>query len=195
MRFSSPAIVTPVDANVTQWRGVVPAALEASFVQTNVRNWLSVTADALSTLKDQVSGANGPALYPAGPGLGTAVASSASANVFGAWVEFDASAASDRIIHGVSIDRNAAGGEPEYVGVDVGVGAGGSEVSIGETRLEREAGVVNLRNAEYLPFEVGLKVSTGERVSARTSDNKATPAGHVITLHYVLAGDLEAFDA
>ena len=121
---------------------------------------------------------------PTGPAVGTIVQSSASANTYGSWVEFDASTAAALYVVGATIgniDTTNSG----YVQLDVGTG---STTSVGEWKWDyassTDAGPLQVE----FPFPIPVAAST--RIACRTADVEAVANSHLVTLICILQTDL-----
>ena len=139
----------------------------------------------------KVSSANGPYLIPAGPSAGTSVTSGTTigyAVVYGSWTQMIASAAADLLILAVVVNFDNA---RTYLQINVGVGAGGSEVSIGETltRANSSGGAASVRWGPF-SFEVPLEVASGERIALQCADD-TTALAYSMSLLVINKSDLK----
>jgi len=116
----------------------------------------------------------------AGPGL--TLPTGGAAWVFGAWVEVLASTAAPIAIAGVQV---ASGGSSLWWELDLGVGAGGAEVSVGSLRLFFHAsGNLSTPNGLLLPVPLG-GIGSGVRVAMRMRSSSASGGGvGAVTLLY-----------
>ena len=113
-------------------------------------------------------------MYPAGPTTGTALTTGGFANQYGAWVQMIAATAADIYVVGylLRVENNAPG--TLYMQLDIGVGAGGAEVSIGEGKegyLTYSAVGVNSYGFAMFPFPI--PVAAGARIACRVASNTA----------------------
>lgn len=127
-------------------------------------------------------------VLPAGPSLGTAVTSSASADTYGSYIQFIASASEDLYIVGITVNTNDVG-YVSYAQIAVAIGAAASEVvkaviNIPLTRgMLQEVGTkMYCGEKDIKPF---LKIPSGSRVALKIADNIAGALGHSIVLHYI----------
>lgn len=137
------------------------------------------------------STANGPFLIPAGPAAGTSVTQSASANTYGAWTQMSASAPGAMEIIGALFAPDS--GNMAYAQLDIGVGAGGAEVSIGEAKAQRTFNSGTDGYGHITPFLIPLKVAAGARVACRIASEAAAAVVWRVTLICILDADTESF--
>jgi len=155
------------------------------FLLWNTTNWLEI-GGTRSGMTIQTN--DGQYLIPAGPSAGTTVASAASANGYGSWVQMTASTAEDIYILAVSISPVVA--THTYVQIDIATGAAASESSIGELHVGvATSGGDPLVMTTYLPLAIPLKVVSGTRIACRTADSSASALSHILTLHVVAVAD------
>ena len=155
--------------------------------------------DIVDRRQDPMSGSKKTAstgnyfLIPAGPAAGTAVASSASANTYGAWVEMAASTSAAIFILGYNL-TNPDQTNASYVQLDIGIGAGASEVSVGEVKTQENgsSNIADGSNDDHW-FTYPIPVATGTRIACRTADNEAGANAHLITLICINQSDLANF--
>lgn len=103
-------------------------------------------------------------LIPAGPGLGTTVTSSASADTYGSWTEMRSASGNALYIVGISVSPNGSAG---YTQIDIGTGGAGAETSISETIVRGTA-------AETKPFLYPIAVAANTRIACRVADEDAS---------------------
>jgi hypothetical protein len=135
-----------------------------------------------------VTRSNGPYLIPAGPGLGTSVSSSTSADTYGSWVEMAADVGADILILGAMV--RTATSSVDYVQLDIGTGANPSEISVGEQYFS----IVTNAGGEPVAMAMLDKpifVADGTRLSCRTADENASAVPILVTLLAVAVSDLE----
>lgn len=139
----------------------------------------------------RVASGGGRYLIPAGPSIGTAVASAASANAYGSWVTMSAGEAAAVYLVGVSVAMTTQNAQT-YIQVDIGTGA--TPTSVGEFFLSvlRDAAGVAMVNSAFLPIDPWIKVAGSTAIKARTADNSATAYNNEITLHCILASEVVA---
>ncbi len=130
-------------------------------------------------------------ILPAGPARGTIVTSSASANTYGSWVQFIASASEDIYILGISHYAQNATTAVYYGQISIGIGSAGSEIEkaviVNNYSATYSIGYV-LNNASRLliPF----KVPSGSRVAVRAADSLASALSHYIHLHIIAVSNV-----
>lgn len=120
-------------------------------------------------------------LIPTGPSAGTVVASSATNNTYGSWVEMIASTSAAIYIVGIIVGL-APVTSITYVQLDIGTGAGGSETSIGEAKLNDDAKFYTL------PFPIPVAAST--RIACRTANDGSTTVNWPVALLCINQADL-----
>ncbi len=124
---------------------------------------------------------------PTGPAAGTTVATSGSANTFGAFVEFSADPGADIYIVGVV----AVGSGPGlYTRIDIATGAATSESSVGEAHMEGTT-AAGERLPAYFPFPI--PVANGTRIAVRAADEDAAAQNALITLICINQADVIGF--
>ncbi len=121
-------------------------------------------------------------LIPAGPGGGTVVASAASADTYGTWVEMTASTAAALYIVGLVVDVTGTVTEQQ---IDIGTGA--TPTSISEVRFALSASL-ETNGVAYFPVLIPVPVST--RIACRTADDSASALNHAISLICVNQSDV-----
>jgi|GEM_PF-2878174 len=128
-------------------------------------------------------------LIPTGPAVGTAVASSATNNTYGSWVQMIASTGAAIYIVGVMINP-PSGVALTYVQLDIGIGAAGAEVSVGEHYVGGPpTSAAGWRPVSvYLPFPIPVPAST--RIACRTANDGASSRSHLVTLMCINQADL-----
>ncbi len=136
-------------------------------------------------------------LLPAGPANGKTVASSASANTYGSWVEMIASTAAAIFVLGVLVqpDQNASAVQ-QYVQVDIGTGAAASESSVGEIKADTYE-QASTGSGALASFAVGpamfpypIPVAASTRIACRSADGEAKANSHLVTLICINQSDL-----
>jgi len=125
-------------------------------------------------------------LIPAGPGVGTTVASSASANTYGSWTEMRSAAGNALYIVGVSL---YALNTVQYTQLDIGTGAAASETSVSEVLFNTDA-TNGIDQTVYLPYPIAVAAST--RIACRTADEDASARNSRVTLLVVDQSDVAA---
>lgn len=132
----------------------------------------------------------GPLLLPAGPAIGAAVDTAVAAHTYGAWTQV--SAALDRAIYvtGAHVVRPAIDLLPEYLQMQIGLGAAGQEVAVGTYYglpiITAEA-VTYLFAAFAQPY---VAVEAGQRLAVRLAWDVAGDGSMRVTLAYVRREDL-----
>ncbi len=103
---------------------------------------------------------------PTGPGNGTSVAKSTTANVYGAYVELIASTSAALYIVGVVVNTNVANADTlAYVQWRVGVGAAAAEVTVAEfQQFYYQAGFLG---SQYYPLAIPIPVAASARIAAK----------------------------
>lgn len=127
-------------------------------------------------------------LIPAGPSVGTNVVGPASANTYGNWVELVASAPADLFILGLGFAW--ANQSNNYYQIDIGVGASGSESSVGELRVGSIPGSTSSHPPVILPFPI--PVASGSRIALRIAYSGTLATTVPITLLCINQADLVA---
>jgi len=159
----------------------------ARFISEGSGNWRELPM----TGSKRASG-GGTFLVPTGPAAGSTLTSSASANTYGAWVEMIAAAAADLYILGYILTAFSDPTNMSYVQLDIGIGAGASEVSKGEAYT---SGVTDSTHdvaavQSELPI---ISVLAGERVAARIADAEAGANTALLTLICINKSDYVNF--
>ena len=128
-------------------------------------------------------------LIPAGPANSTTVASSASANTYGSYVEMIASTAAAIYIVGVLIHSVATlTFALNYCQIQIGTGAA-PETSVGEWKHGTEAtGAVATLLPTVFPFPIPVATST--RIACQVADGDATARNWEVTLICINQADL-----
>ena len=140
------------------------------------------------------SSGGGQFFIPAGPTVGTSVASSGTANTYGSWVELEDVTGADLFIIGALVTTPSF--SATYVQLDIGVGASGSESSVGEAvKLAGVAGATQTTDLTYgaSPVTPWIPVAANKRITCRTADNEATANAHPITLICINQSDVVRF--
>jgi len=111
------------------------------------------------------------------------VASSTSADIFGAWTQIDAAASADSWICSWSDIISEDIVTP--VVLEIGTGAGASEV----TKMRWSYTIDNLSadsnlQTRVFTLPIPIKVASGVRIAARASDGQAAAKTHVISVQY-----------
>jgi hypothetical protein len=147
---------------------------------------------AVSTAVTQVPGGGGPFIIPA-TGQSIDITSGASGNnTYGAWVEMIASTAADAVLVGFAGFFSPA--NIANIVLDIAVGSGGSEVSIGE----HPWGGTNAQGGPAYATQAGalkIAIASGSRVAARCRDESSSGQQIRMYLQMVLASDWEAWNA
>jgi hypothetical protein len=115
---------------------------------------------------------------PTAPSSGTTVASAASVDTYGSWVEMSASVAADLVIVGYRIQ---SGFNTAYVQLDIGTGAASSETSRGEA-LPLCTIDTSYSDGNQLLLPIPIGVSAGTRLVCRTADSHGTSLSHKVNL-------------
>ena len=129
-------------------------------------------------------------LIPAGPSIGTAVTSSASADTYGSWTQMRAASGNALYIVGLDV-KPADNSSLDYIQIDIGTGGAGSETSVGEAKTIARLHTNGSQWGTYkieLPYPIPVAAST--RIACRTADDVASALGHVITLHVIDQADV-----
>ena len=133
-------------------------------------------------------------LIPTGPAAGTSLASSASANTYGSWVEMVASTSAALFIVGVVLNTASDATNMAYLQLDLGVGAGASEVSVGEfyatSPVDTTTGDPPVWQGQPL---FPIPVAAGVRIAARMADAEAAANTVLLTLICINQSDLASF--
>jgi len=113
------------------------------------------------------------------------LASSATANTFGAWVAIDAVAAADEWICGATVYPGSLDASSVLFCLQIGVGAGGSEVA----RFQCSARYLHVTNTIALnpivySIPIPIFVASGARVSCRISDNQAVALDYTVSVQF-----------
>jgi hypothetical protein len=104
-----------------------------------------------------------------------AVATDASANTFGAWVELDASTAAISYISHITV--NCGISKSAFFCVEIGTGAGGGEAAkIRVSYSHTYATAVGAMNAVVFALPIPIKVAASTRIAARASNSKGDGA-------------------
>ena len=141
--------------------------------------------------KPFVTSGGGYFMLPTGPATGTATASSASADTYGSWVEFDAVVAAAIFVVGYTIHAIAASSST-YIQVDIGVGAAASEVSAGEGIVAIDPGdTIDAFKGGIVNFVLPIPVALNARLACRTADSEASARAWPVTLHCILQSDVK----
>ena len=133
-------------------------------------------------------------LIPTGPAVGTTLTSSASANTYGAWVEMVASTSAALFIVGYVLNTYSDIANMAYVQVDIGVGAGASEVSVGELYTTGPIDTAGTDQATWQgqpAFPIPVAAST--RIAMRIADAEAGANTVGATLICINQSDLASF--
>ena len=143
----------------------------------------------IATTDDVVSGAmkvinGGYYLIPAGPGLGTTVTSSASADTYGSWTEMRSASGNALYIVGAIVRTNS---NADYTQLDIGTGSAGAETSVSETKLMTPTGT---SVAETVYFTYPIAVAANTRIACRTADEDASARASDVTLIVVDQADV-----
>lgn len=143
----------------------------------------------LATTDDIVGGAmkvinGGYYLIPAGPGLGTTVTSSASADTYGSWTEMRSASGNALYIVGAIVRTNS---NADYTQLDIGTGSAGAETSVSETKLMTPTGT---SVAETVYFTYPIAVAANTRIACRTADEDASARASDVTLIVVDQADV-----
>ena len=194
MQISNPPnIPSPIDANVTQWRGVAPLALNNQNVAVNVREWIGGGVPFISTMQTKQVAPTG---YETLPNLGyVSPVSSGSADTYGAWVQVVASSARPFRIAFLTVShRIVGGGVPGYVQVDVAFGASAAEVSMAVLGAVYD---IDSAASDTPPVILALPVisdviSVGTRIAIRIADGVAANRTYDAQLGVIWDTKLEA---
>jgi hypothetical protein len=163
---------------------------------------LDTVADAIKAVTDALpdSGAltsvkplraKNPGHYLAPPtGARIAPQSAAGAHTLGAYVEAEDSIPADSLLVGFGFEEVPS--QETNVVVDIAVGAGGSEVSIGEVPL---GGVSASIDGGLYNITPPLEVASGERLSAAIRDGSGSAHAYGIMFMLIRESNLEAYDA
>jgi hypothetical protein len=130
-------------------------------------------------------------LTPSQPEDGTGVVSGSS-NVYGAFVQFIASAPADLLLLGVYMSLGNQSNNIDYSTIGIAIGAAGSEV----LQIEWPGAVraVGEGDAQWVPFPVPLPIASGSRVALQVADDIAAGT-YQMTLVHIREGDYEAWNA
>lgn len=167
----------------------LPGAIDDSYIATRVTELEHEVRRMRRTLRDtELRGtmnktfADGYYLIPAGPSRGTAVASSASADTYGSYVEMRA-AASSVALYIAGFSFGAAAGLT-YGQIAIATGESGSESVVSETRLAvaRDA---NNQVFGFYPFIFPVPVPANTRIAIKSADNLAFATSWYVSLHVV----------
>lgn len=123
-------------------------------------------------------------LIPAGPGLGTTVTSSASADTYGSWTEMRSASGNALYIVGAIVRTNS---NADYTQLDIGTGSAGAETSVSETKLMTPTGT---SVAETVYFTYPIAVAANTRIACRTADEDASTRASDVTLIVVDQADV-----
>ena len=129
-------------------------------------------------------------LIPAGPSIGTAVTSSASADTYGSWTQMRAASGNALYIVGLDV-KPADNSSLDYIQIDIGTGGAGSETSVGEAKTIARLHTNGSQWGTYkieLPYPIPVAAST--RIACRTADDVASALAHEITLHVIDQADV-----
>ena len=189
-----PTIAAPVPASLS----ATQIAIAEVYVAAN-----ETTIDAgdiVDRRQDPMSGSKKTAstgnyfLVPAGPAAGKALASSASANTYGAWVEMTAATSAAIFIVGYVLNTYSDATNMAYVQLDIGVGAGAAEVSVGEFYT---SGPLDTAGTDVAPVQVQMiypiPVAASTRIAARIADAEAGANTALLTLLCINQSDLASF--
>lgn len=168
--IAASAADTPVKVTV----GADGTILTADSAQATGLKW----AAASSMLKTQ---SGGYFMIPAGPALGTVI-SDGVANTYGSWVEMIASTAAALYIVGIVWDAESSAITPNYLQIDIGTGAAGAEISVGEWRFGvTGASVTDVTGAQVCIFPFPIPVAISTRIALRAaSDTGDTGYGYTL---------------
>ena len=182
--------------------GLGTSADDTSLGGTPVDGWIFYRTDTdrlrlrangawidIATTDDIVSGAmkvinGGYYLIPAGPGLGTTVTSSASADTYGSWTEMRSASGNALYIVGAIVRTNS---NADYTQLDIGTGSAGAETSVSETKLMTPSGA---SVAETVYFTYPIAVAANTRIACRTADEDASARASDVTLIVVDQADV-----
>ena len=132
-------------------------------------------------------------LIPTGPALGTSLASSASADTYGSWVQMVDATSAALFIVGYVLNDYSHNSAMKYVQLDIGVGAAAAEVSVGEFYT---GSVVEGGSDKGLPQAVPIypiPVAASTRIAARIADAAAAAYTAKLTLLCINQSDLASF--
>ncbi len=126
-------------------------------------------------------------LIPAGPAVGTTVASSASANTYGSWTEMRAASGNALYIVGAVVKGLET---VQYLQLDIGTGAAASESSVSESKFHGGAAsaAVGIDQTVYFPYPIA--VAANIRIACRVADEDASAKNATITLIVVDQADV-----
>lgn len=127
-------------------------------------------------------------IVPAGPSQGNAVTSSASANTYGSWAEFIASASEDTYIIGFTHYKSYVSGIL-YGQISVGIGSVGSEVEKAVVTT-RSGGGTYPDISKTTNLNTPLRIPSGSRVVVRVADNLASALTHYIHLNVLAVSNV-----
>ena len=137
-----------------------------------------MTARLVGSQQTNGTGGNGGTfMIPAGPSAGTSISSGGSGTTYGSWTELSAAVSADIFLVG-AIVYQTTGNLTTYTVLDVGLGAGGSEVSAGEYPMPPYRSAAGAREAPVW-FPDKIPVGSGVRVAGRLVDSFAAIAYNV----------------
>lgn len=172
----------------------LPGSIDGSYIATRVTELEHEVRRMRKTLRNaELRGtmnktfADGYYLIPAGPSRGTAVASSASANTYGSYVEMRA-AASSVALYVAGFSFGAAGGVT-YGQIAIATGESGSESIVSETRLavapDKDDQVFG-----FYSFIFPIPVPANTRIAVKSADSLNSAISWYVSLHVINETDL-----
>ena len=112
-----------------------------------------------------------------------ALASSATANTFGAWVEVDASVSADSWIKAITV-THSHNNTVSFV-IEIGIGGAGSEATkIRFSGYLRYASIAGFVVPTVYNLSIPIKVASGTRIAARVSDSYAAENSFKVGVQY-----------
>lgn len=187
MQINNPTNVGNVEADITQILAdltTVDGVVDAVKAVTD----LIPDAGAMTSVKPRKASA-GTRNYEPANAAGASVSSAAAGFTYGSWVQVVAAAAADLICDGGALRQGAT---PGQIRVEVGIGAGGSEVGIGYLLFASSSG-----NGDTMLTAVGdgIAIPSGSRIAVRIQDEDGVAVSYNASLSLLTESGLVAWDA
>lgn len=113
----------------------------------------------------------GHALLPAGPAVGTDVASAAGANTYGAYVQFRAAAGNAIYIRGLHVSSKLASDtDTLYAQFMIGTGGAAAEVAVSEVNTAQNEGTTGDGIMPMIPIWPWIAVAASTRIAVKSAD-------------------------
>ena len=175
----------------------LPGAVDGNYIATRVTDLEHEVHRLRKTVRDlEIRGtmnktfASGYYLIPAGPTRGTSVASSASADTYGSYVELRAASGSVAL-YIVGFTFNAQANGLDYGQISIATGGAGSESVVSESRIavtRQDDGTASSAGTHTFVFPIPIPANT--RIAVKTADDVASAVTWYITLHVIDETDI-----